>query len=162
MPTLAERVSALKERIYASFTGLAIVTVFALDQSHASADRAFFTLLAGIVGITLAGFAAEVISHLVPHRALPDRRALRRMARVSLGAIGSASIALVSLASAWVGIFELTIALQVSIGIYLLTLGLVALLAAHRTGLSWRHQLTALVGLFGLGAAVVIVLMLAH
>lgn len=84
------------------------------------------------------------------------------MARVSLGAIGSASIALVSLASAWLGLFELKIALQVSIGIYLLMLGLVALLAAHRTGLSWRHQLIALVDLFGLGAAVVIVLILAH
>ena len=159
---LAERVSALKERVYASFTGLAIVTVFALDPAHTTAKDAFLALLAGIVGITVAGLAAEIISHLVAHRGVPNRSELGTMARIAAGAIGSASIPLIALCSAWLGLFGLQIALQVSVGIYLLTLGLIAFAAAYRTRLPWRQQVAALCGLVGLGAAVVGVLVVAH
>lgn len=159
---VGERVSALKEQIYASFTGLAIVTVFALDPHHTTAPKAFSTLLAGIVGITIAGVVAEMLSHLVSHRAQPAGSDLRTMARVASGAIGSASVALIALASAWIGLFDLEIALQVSVGIYVLTLGLIALIAAHRTRLPLRDQLIAFGGLVGLAAVVVGILMLAH
>ncbi|MFT4051203.1 MAG: hypothetical protein QM677_03015 [Microbacterium sp.] len=157
-----ERARALKEQVYASFTGLAIVTVFALDPGHTTAIDALLTLLAGIVGITIAGFVAEVLSHLVSHRALPTPAEVRTMVRIAAGAIASASIALIALAAAWVGLFSLGIALQVSVGIYLLTLGIIAMTAAYRTGLPWRHQLIAFGGLVGLGAIVIAVLVLAH
>lgn len=157
-----ERGRALKEQVYASFTGLAIVTVFALDPAHTTALDAMFTLLAGITGITIAGFVAEILSHLVTHRALPTRAEVRTMMRIAGTAIASASIALVTLCAAWLGLFSLGIALQVSVGIYLLTLGVIALAGAYRTGLPWRHQLVAFGGLVGLGAIVVAVLVLAH
>lgn len=153
---------ALKEQVYASFTGLAIVTVFALDPDHATPVAALLSLLAGIVGITIAGLAADVLSHLVTHRALPTATEAREMTRVAGAAIASASIALISLGAACVGLFGLRLALQVSVGIYLLTLASIALIAAHRTGLPWRHRLVAFGGLVGLGAIVVGVLVLAH
>ncbi|MFT4122351.1 MAG: hypothetical protein QM635_00805 [Microbacteriaceae bacterium] len=157
-----ERGRALKEQVYASFTGLAIVTVFALDADHTTTFDALLALFAGIVGITIAGFVAEVLSHLVVHRALPTPAEVRTMARIAGTAIASASVALITLGAAWLGLFSLGIALQVSVGIYLLTLGVIALVAAYRTGLPWRHQLIAFCGLVGLGAIVVPVLVLAH
>ena len=157
-----DRASALKERVYASFTGLAIVTVFALDPEHTTARDAFLALVAGIVGISLAGFVAEIIGHLVAHGASPTAAEIRTMGQISSGAIASASIPLLALACAWIGFLDLLVALQISIGIYLVTLGGIALIAALRTGLSWRQRIVALLGLVGLGSVVVAVLVLAH
>jgi hypothetical protein len=53
-------------------------------------------------------------------------------------------------------------ALQISVGIYFVTLAAVVLVAARRTRLPWRQQLVALAVLIGLGAVVVLVLVLAH
>lgn len=158
----AERMSALKEQVYASFTGLAIVTVFALDVGHTTARHAFFTLLAGIVGITIAGLVADIIAHFISHAGLPKYVHLRTMMRIAGGAIGSASIPLIVLCAAWMGLFSLQTALQISVGIYLLGLALIALVAAFRTGLPWRQQLIALGSLVGLGATAVAVLVVAH
>jgi hypothetical protein len=156
-----ERARAVKERVYASFTGLAIVTVLALN-ARASAVDSFLTLLAGIVGISIAGFVAEVIGYQIGHGKLPDRTELLTMVRIAAGAFGSASVALVALASAWIGWLPIETALQISVGIYFITLAVVALVAAHRTRLPWRQQLVALIALIGLGATVVLVLSLAH
>jgi len=53
---------ALKERVYATFTGLALVLVL---RGHETTPRdATFSLAIGVLGITVAGFAAEVIAHL--------------------------------------------------------------------------------------------------
>ncbi|HEU0181184.1 MAG TPA: hypothetical protein VFR16_03255, partial [Agromyces mariniharenae] len=59
-----ERAEALKERVYATVTGLAIVLVQINNVEHITATRATLTLLVGIVAISAAGFVAEVISHL--------------------------------------------------------------------------------------------------
>jgi uncharacterized membrane protein len=157
-----ERARAVKERVYASFTGLAIVTVLALDAAHASAVDSFLTLLAGIVGISIAGFVAEVIGYQIGHGMLPDRTELLTMVRIAAGAFGSASVALIALFAAWTGWLSIDVALQISVGIYFITLAVVALVAAHRTRLPWRQQLVALIALIGLGATVVLVLALAH
>ena len=157
-----ERARAVTERVYASFTGLAIVSVLALNGAHASAVDSFLSLLAGIVGITIAGFAEEVIGYQIGHGKLPDRTELLTMARIAAGAFGSASIALVALASSWIGWLPIDSALQISVGIYFITLAVVALVAARRTRLPRRQQIVALAALIGLGAVVVLVLALAH
>ena len=48
-------VSYLKERVYATFTGLAIVLVVATGD-HPEADHALIALVLGVLGITAAGF----------------------------------------------------------------------------------------------------------
>lgn len=157
-----ERTDALKERVYATFTGLAIVTVLAVGDHGTSAQDAFLGLLAGIAGITLAGFVADLVAHLVSHGATPSVAEVRTMARVSLEALGSASIPLIALALAWGGLLDLDVALRVGVVLYIGVLALVALLAVARTGLPWRQRILALGGLLGLGAVVVGVLVLAH
>ncbi len=157
-----ERVRSLKERVYASFTGLSVVTVMALNADAPTPVNAFVTLAAAITGISIAGFVAEAIAHLVSHKGLPNRGETTTMIRIAGGALASASAPLLALFAAWMGLVPVELALQTGIGIYFFTLAAVALVAAHSTGLPRRHQALALSGLVGLGALVVGVLAVAH
>lgn len=157
-----ERARSLKERVYASFTGLSVVTVMVLAGAHPAAPDAFITLAAAITGISIAGFVAEVLAHLVSHKSLPGRVETITMIRIAGGALASASLPLLALLGAWLGFIPVELALQTGIGIYFFTLAAVAFVATHRTGLPWRQQILALAGLVGLGAVVVGVLAVAH
>lgn len=157
-----ERTMALKERIYAGFTGLAIVAALALGDHDESASSALVNLVAGIVGIVAAAFVAEVVAHLVNHRSLPSPRQLWTMVQVGIGAITSASIPVLVLFGATLGLYGLTPALYVSIALYFLSLTGVLLVAAHRTRLGWRQQLVSAALLLGSGVLVIVVLVLAH
>jgi hypothetical protein len=157
-----ERAEALKERVYATFTGLAIVLVQHANVEHITATRATVTLLVGIIAITAAGFVADVIAHLAVHGAFPRRVELGRMLRVSGTAIASAAGPLVILALAAFGVFELEPALLAASILYLVTLGLVGFIAVRRTHVAWWKQVVALGILVALGLAVVVLQQLAH
>lgn len=157
-----ERAEALKERVYATFTGLAIVLVQHANVEHITATRATITLLVGIIAITAAGFVADVIAHLAVHGAFPRRVELGRMLRVSGTAIASAAGPLVILALAAFGVFELEPALLAASILYLVTLGLVGFIAVRRTHVAWWKQVVALGILVALGLAVVVLQQLAH
>ena len=58
---LEESARALKERVYATFTGLAVIMIYAVGD-HPDAGHALRSLVVSIVGISAAGFTAEVIS----------------------------------------------------------------------------------------------------
>jgi len=157
-----ERADALKERVYATFTGLAIVLVQQANVEHVDANRAVVTLLVGIVAITAAGFVADVIAHLAVHNAFPDRAEVGRMLRVSGSAIASAGVPLILLALAAVGVFTLEGALRASSIVYIATLGVIGYVAVRRTRITWWKQLVALGTLIALGLAVVGLQQLAH
>src|SRR4051812_19007114 len=77
-----------KERVYATFTGLALVLVVMVNE-HADAEHALFALLLGVLGITAAGFVSDVVSHLAMHREFPGRVDLAIMGSVAGGALGT-------------------------------------------------------------------------
>ncbi|MGY4857376.1 hypothetical protein [Cryobacterium sp. AP23] len=81
------RTRALKERIYATFTGLAILAAITAT-GHSTAWEAFVAVAVGILGISAAGFLAEVVSHQVNHQQSPDRSETGVMARIALGPWG--------------------------------------------------------------------------
>lgn len=157
-----EQAEALKERVYATFTGLAIVLVQHANVEHVTAARATLTLLVGIVAITAAGFVADVIAHLAVHAAFPDGEEVGRMLRISGSAIASAGVPLILLAFAVLGVFELEGALRTASIVYLVTLGLIGYVAVRRTRVAWWKQLTALGALVALGLGVVVLQQLAH
>jgi hypothetical protein len=157
-----ERAEALKERVYATFTGLAIVLVQQTNVEHITAARATLTLLVGIVALSAAGFVADVIAHLAVHAAFPDRAELGRMLRIAGSAVGSASVPRLVLALAALGVFELEGALRAASIVYLVTLGLLGYVAVRRTRVAWWKQLLALGALVALGLAVVGLQQLAH
>lgn len=154
----SERASALKERIYATFTGLAIVAVITSDLVDTEPLQAFLTLAIGIVGIAAAGFVAEVIAHQVTHGAAPRGVDLRTAARISGGALASASIPLLALGAACFGWLSLETATLVATVIYVATLALVAVLAVARTPMTAAQRLGALLVMLAFIALVVIVL----
>ncbi|WP_309105188.1 hypothetical protein [Microbacterium sp.] len=155
------RAAALKERVYATLTGLAIVTTLTLDGHHAPAD-AMVTLAAGVIGITGAGVVAEVIAHQVGHGTYPAPRDLARMLRIAIGALTSAALPLVVLTAATLGLLQVGDALLIAITLYFFALVLLVLIAARRTQLSWRQQLTSIAVLAGAGLVAVMVLVLGH
>ncbi|KQQ22198.1 hypothetical protein ASF48_03000 [Rathayibacter sp. Leaf299] len=158
---LEESARALKERVYATFTGLAVVMIYAVDD-HPDAGHALRSLVISIIGISAAGFTAEVIAHQVTHAALPSRSELRVMLRIAAGALASASLPVLALLAAVLGWIESTTALWIGVGVYAAVLAAVALIAVGRAGLTWRQRVISLAILLGLGALVVGVLALAH
>ncbi|HEX6366957.1 MAG TPA: hypothetical protein VF000_12525 [Agromyces sp.] len=151
---------ALKERVYATFTGLAIVLV--LRAHDPSPQEATSSLVIGVLGITVAGFVAEVIAHLAAHASLPDREELGRMFRIASGAFASVGVPVVLLLCSWPGWITLPTALAVATWVYLGTLGLIGWAAVRRTRLVWWEQLLALFALVVLGGIVIVLQLLAH
>jgi hypothetical protein len=158
---LDTRTRALKERLYASFTGLAILAALS-RTGHGSAADALLSLSIGVFGISAAGFLAEVVSHQVAHQRLPAAGELRTMARIALGALGTASVPVIALALAWGGIIALTWGLWSGMALYAATLVAVTLIAVRRSGLPSAQRLFSSAMLLGLAVAVVALLQLAH
>ncbi|WP_375386455.1 hypothetical protein [uncultured Microbacterium sp.] len=150
-----------KERVYATFTGLAIVLVV-WASGHAEADHAFFALVLGVLGITAAGFVSDVISHLAVHQEFPSRNELGLLFQVAGGALGTVLIPGILLVLAWVGVLPLETALIAAIGVYVVTLAVVGWFAVRRSKLTWWKQLLVLLALVVLALIVVFLQVLGH
>jgi len=156
-----ERSRALKERIYASFTGLSILAALAVG-GHTTAPEALLSVVVGVVGICSAGFLAEVAAYQVAHRRLPASAELRSMARIALGAFTSASAPILVLAVSWGGLLTVEQALWFGILVYCASLVVIMVVAGRSSGLRPAQQLVSSAMLVGLGVLVVAVLFFAH
>ena len=141
---IEDRASALKERVYATFTGLSVLGAI-LATGHATPREALLELSVAIFGISIAGFLAEVIAHEVSHERWPTKKEIRTMARIALGALGSASAPAVVLLFATLGVIGLNLALWIGVITYAVTPDAdhPACLAAHGTpagSSDWRRR----------------------
>ena len=152
----------LKERVYATITGLAIVLVIASNAEHHDAKGALFSLVIGVLGITAAGYLADVISHTAVHASLPTAAQQRVLLRIALGALSTVVTPAILLVLAWVGVMHLETSLRVATIVYLVTLGVIGLGAVRRTALPGWARVVVLAVLVGFGALVVGVQVLAH
>lgn len=150
-----------KERVYATFTGLAIVLV-AVSSEHPEADHAFLALVLGVLGITAAGFASEVISHLAVHREFPTGREFALAVRIAGGAMGTVLVPGVILALAWLDIIGLDGALRACVIVFIVTLAVIGWFAVRRSKLPWWQQLVALAIVLALGLLVILLQTIAH
>lgn len=158
---LDERIGALKERIYATVTGLAILAGL-LTAEHVTVGESIFALAIGIFAIAAAGFVAEVIAHQIGHRQFPSGRELAVMARTATVALGTASLPLLALLVALFDLIDLDTALIIGMIADAAVLVGVVLLASARTGLTALQRLVASALLLGLVAVVAVALLLAH
>jgi hypothetical protein len=156
------RAEALKERVYATFTGLAIVLVQLTNVEHLAAGRVAIELVVGILAITAAGLAADVISFLSVHSRFPDGHEVRVMLRIAASALASAGVPVLVLVLAAVGLVELDTALRIVSIVYVVTLGVIAYLGVRRTNAAWWKQLIALAALMAVGLSVVLIQLAAH
>ena len=156
---LADR---LKERVYVTFTALAVLIALTSHGAPPSAGSAALSLVLTTVGVLLAGFAADVIAHSTIHSALPTGAALRHMTKVGSGAFGAIAVPLVLLLLAGLGVISTTGALIASQVVLVVALGAFGILALRRMNFTvWRKLILAAI-LVGIGAVVVIVELMAH
>jgi hypothetical protein len=161
--TAEHRAEALKERVYVTFTSLAVVLAMQSHSGeHLSAAQAASTLAITVVGTVLAVFVADVVSHLAVHAAVPTGAHLRRMAGVSFGAFGAVVLPLVFIAFAALDIWGVDAALRASTIALTVTLIAIGFLAVRRVRMAWWQKLIALGAEFAVGAAVVGLELVAH
>lgn len=150
-----------KERVYATFTGLAIVLVVAAGD-HPDPEHALFALVLGVLGITAAGFVSDVISHLAVHQTFPAGADLAILLRVAGGAISTVITPGILLLLAWLDVMPVDAALRAASIVYIVTLGVIGWFAVRRSRLTWAKQLLVLGILIALGFAVIGLQTLAH
>lgn len=149
-----------RERMYAAFTGLAIVR--AVDAGHhADPKHAFLTLLLGVVGIVIAGTLSEIVAHLLVHRTLAHGDEWRVMASAAGGALATAVVPVLLIGAGWIGWMPVDVALKIAAVLYILTLAGIGWLAVRRSTLTGGQKAIVLAALVGLGVLVVAVQQLA-
>lgn len=157
---LEARAEHLKERIYVTFTALAVV--LALREHHESGEHVLAVFAITLAGTVLAVFIADVISHVVVHAALPRHEELRHVARVSFGALGGLVAPILFLVLGAVDVWAPERALRAATIALVAALAAIAWIAVRRVRLPWTQKLLVLSAELVLGAAVVALEVLAH
>ncbi len=143
-----------RERLYATFTGLAIVRVVE-SGTHAEPRHAFLALLMGVIGIVVAGTLSDYIAHLIVHRTVARGSELHIMLRAGLGALWTVGLPIALIGAAWIGWMDLHLALRISSWIYIVTLAGIGWLAIRRSTLPVLARIVVLAGLVAAGFGVV-------
>ena len=157
-----DRAESLKERIYVTFTSLAVVLALQTHAAETTPGGAAATLLIAVVGTLLAVFVADFLSHLTVHAVMPNGAEFRHMVAVSVGAIGVVFAPLIFLGLAALDVWPTTRALRVSVVVLIATLAVVGYLAVRRLQLPTGQKIIVLFAEVALGLAVVGLELLAH
>lgn len=152
----------LKERVYVTFTSLAVVLALVSHAAETTAGEAATTLLIAVVGTVLAVFVADFVSHIAAHEAMPSGVELRHMAAVSLGAITVLVLPLVFLGLAAFDVWSVVGALRASAVALVVSLVAIGFLAVRRVKLPIGQRLVVLLAEAVLGLTVIGLELLAH
>jgi hypothetical protein len=161
-PTPEQLVPYLKERVYVSFIGLAVLLGLNAHASDTEPLTAVTSLLIAAVGAGSAGLVSEIIAHLGVHGHLPKAAEFGGLVRVSSGALATVVLPVVVLLLAVAGWIPVETALAVAIAVMALTLGAVGYLAVFRSSLRWWAKLAVFFALLVFGLVVILVQLLAH
>jgi hypothetical protein len=156
------RAAQLKERVYVTFTSLAVVLALRSHASETTAGEAATTLTIAVVGTLLAVFVADFVSHIAVHERMPDRGELRHMVGVSASALGVLVLPLIFLGLAGLGAWTIDGALLAATIALLISLVAVGFLAVRRVRLPLVQRLVVLLAEAALGVAVIGLELLAH
>lgn len=156
-----ERADKLKERIYLTFTALAVVLAL---RAHGDVEpvKGLLTLVVTVFGTLLAVFTADIVSHLVVHERVMNRAEFRHAVSSSFGTLGAITLPVVFLLLAAFDVWEPEAALRASTIALIAALVAIGYAAVRRSPLSPMQRLLALGGEAILGVAVVGLQTLAH
>ena len=160
--TPEQRAEVLKERIYITFTSLAVVLALSSHADELTAGEAAVTLLIAVAGTLLAVFVADLVAHIAVHTALPDRAELAHMISVSTRALAVIVLPMIFVGLAGFGVWEVAAALRASTIALIVSLVGIGYLAVRRVRLPLGQRLIVLFAEFALGIAVVLLELLAH
>ncbi|TBN58391.1 hypothetical protein EYE40_13865 [Glaciihabitans arcticus] len=151
----------LKERIYVTFTALAVILAM-MSHGEVTAGEAIGTLAIAVVGTLLAVFIADIIARIAANERLLSRQEFAHVAGVSLGAIGAVALPIVFLGVSAFGVWEPTSALRASAIALVIALVFFGFLAVRRARIPWWQRGLVLLALGVLGLAVIGLELLAH
>jgi hypothetical protein len=146
----------LRERIYVTFTALAILMALNAHGEHLDSPTVLWTLVISVVGVLLAGLASDLVSHMIVHNTLPTAREFRHLLAVASRALTVIVVPVLVLAAAMLGWMQARTAVVIA------SLAVIARIAVSRTGIAGWKQLIVLVGIVALGVLVVFLEQLAH
>jgi hypothetical protein len=161
-PQPHQLVPYLKERIYVTFIGLAVLLALNTHPDDTSAGAVAGSLVIAAVGAGLAGLVSDVIAHLAVHGTMPEAADLRHLVRVAFGALGTIVVPVVVLLLSVAGLVPLELALGIATWVMALTLGAVGYVAVFRSSLAWWKKLAVFVALVVFGLLAIGVQLLAH
>jgi len=161
-PDARQRSEALKERVYVTFTALAVTIALGRDPDHVTVGTAALTLVLTVVGTLLAVFVADLVAHMIRESSLPDRAEIGHLLWVSFGSLGVLAVPLIVLGVQALGVLELAVALRAISVVLVATLVLVTLVAISRLQLRIRSKVLVLAGMTLLGLAVLAVELSVH
>lgn len=157
-----QRAESLKERVYISFTSLAVVLALQSHADETTPVAAAATLSIVVVGSLLGIFVADLLSHLTVHGSPPTREELHHMVTVSAGALGVLVVPLLLLTAAGLGLWTTAVALRWAIVVLAVTLFVIGYLAIRQLKLPVRHKAVILLAEVLLGLLVIGLELLAH
>ena len=151
----------LRERIYVTFTALAILMAM---NGHGELDSptVLWTLVISVLGVLLAGLASDLVSHMIVHSSLPTAKEFGHMAAVSSRALAVLVVPVIAVALAVFDVIEARTGMVIAIAALILALAVIAWIAVARSGLSGWRQFIALAVLLALGVLVVFLEALVH
>ncbi|WCI09115.1 hypothetical protein PJ267_04370 [Arthrobacter sp. OVS8] len=161
-PSASQRAASLKERVYISFTCLAVVLALRSHADETSPAAAAATLSIVVVGSLLGIFVADLLSHLTVHEELPSRPQLRHMIAVSTESLSVLVTPLLLLTAAGLGLWSTAVALQWAIVVLVVTLFVIGYLAIRRLDLPFRHKALIVFAEVVLSLLVIALELLAH
>ncbi len=161
-PDAEQRSEALKERIYVTFTALAVTIATEREAEHATVGGAALTLLLTVVGTLLAVSVAEYIAQMVRDGEVPDRRDVGHILYVAVSSLGARRAPMVILGLSALGALDLATALRIIAIVLVATLVIVTLLAVRRLRVAFGVKLLVLAGVAVLGVAVLVVELAVH
>lgn len=157
-----QRAERLKERVYVTFTGLAVVLALRGHAEEVHAGEAAGTLAITVIGTLLAVLVADFVSHLAVHAELPTRREFRHLLAVTADGAAAIVLPLIFMALAAIDAWPVEQALRASTVALIATLVAVGYLAVRRARIPARQKLVVLLAEAALGALVVGLELLAH
>lgn len=152
----------LRERIYVTFTALAVLVALTGHGEELDPATVLWTLLISVVGVLLAGLASDLVSHMIVHNTLPSAAEFRHMVAVSSRALGVLVAPAIALLLALTGAVPVRGAMIAAIVALIVSLAVIVRIAVSRTGLGWGKQVVVLVAIVALGVLVVFLEQLAH
>jgi hypothetical protein len=161
-PTASQRAASLKERVYISFTSLAVILALRSHADETSPAAAAATLSIVVVGSLLGIFVADLLSHLTVHEELPSRPLLRHMIAVSTESLSVLVTPLLLLTAAGLGLWTTAVALQWAIVVLVVTLFVIGYLAIRKLDLPFRHKALIVFAEVVLSLLVIALELLAH
>jgi hypothetical protein len=150
-------VGALRERIYATLTGISVLTLLLIHVDEESVGSAVSSLAVTLVTLWLASLLSESLAHgLLGHRDGPDRREVWREIMFTAGQsltvlVVPTALLLLSLTD----LLSLRAAIILAIASMVLTLAAAAIAAMHRSTIPFWGRVLVILAEVALGLLVI-------